>query len=221
MTALLRRAAAAALLCLAAIAVEGCAALFHQRAPVPGVREGEWAAARTARTRRASVYDGLIHRATGTVTYVGPAEREIRARRLAEWQGWPDPELEARLAADRALAGKEEEFILALYTAERAVNDLDSPASVWRATVVVDGLTLVPIKVEGLSADATVTGLYPYVGVFDQVYRLRFPSPPGGPLSGRAFQLDVASALGRLAFDFKGPEEDAETQKPLEPIRDR
>ncbi|BDG02442.1 hypothetical protein [Anaeromyxobacter oryzae] len=195
------RRVAAVLALAAATALAGCSAL-HPRQPVPATTEGEWGAARFAATRRFMLYDGLVHRATATATYLGPAEREARARRLAEWLDWTPEELDRRLAAERASAASEEQFLLSFYTADSKVNDLDAASSVWRVALHVDGAELLPVHVEGVEPDATVRGLFPFVGPFDVVYLVHFPKAPGGALAGRAFELRISSALGKIPLDF-------------------
>ena len=198
----LRTLAAAAL--VAALAGCGLGSLL-KREPTPGIREGTWAEVRGAATRRGSIYDGLEHRASATATFLGPAEREARARRLGEWLGWTPEELEKRLQQERTEAAQGEEFVLAFYTADTRANDLDSPRTVWRVAVEADEGELLPSRIEALDTDATITGLYPYVGVFDTVYRVRFPPSPKGPLEGRMFALEIASALGRIDLAYGGP----------------
>lgn len=196
----MRRALAAAAL---ALALAGCP--FHPRQPVPDPRVGEWADLRAAATRRVALYDGLEHRATATATHLGLVEREARAKRLAAWYGWTAGELEARLAAERAEAAQGEEFLLALYTANGKQNDLDAPRSIWRLAVRTEEGELIASKVEVVDVDATVAGLFPYVGTFDVVYRVRFPSPEK-PLAGRPFVLALSSALGKVDLDFGAPQ---------------
>ncbi len=203
-----RALAAAALAALAALAGCGLNSKLNTAlspAPTPGLREGEWAAVRGAATRRGSIYDGLEHRASVTVTYLGLAEREARARRLGEWFGWTQEELERRLKQERAEAAQGEEFLIAFYTADGKSNDLDATTSVWRVAVEVDEGELVASRVEALVADATLTALFPYVGGFDTVYRVRFPPTPGGPLAGRMFAFELSSAYGRIDLGFGGP----------------
>lgn len=196
------------LLAAAALAVvlAGCGALntLLARSPTPGLREGEWAAVRGDATRRGSVYDGVEHRATVTATHLGLPQREARARRLAEWLGWTPEELEARLAVERAEAAAGEEFLLAFYTAETKANDLDARSSIWRVALEVDEGELIASRIEAIDSDATVTGLFPYIGVFDTIYRVRFPPVAGGPIAGRMFALELSSALGRIDLGFGG-----------------
>jgi hypothetical protein len=185
------------------VALAGCVA--RSSAPVPGVSEGEWAAVRRDATRRAKLYDGLIHRATATATHLGAPEREARARRLGAWLGWTPEELDRRLAQERAEAETGEEFLVAFYTSDSKANDLDAPASIWRIAVEADEGDLVASRVQALDADATVRGLFPYVSLYDTVYRVVFPRAPDGPLEGRTFVLEFSSALGRLDLYFGAP----------------
>ncbi len=194
----MRRAAA-----IAALALAGCP--IHPRSPLPQTREGEWAIARDGATRRAILYDRLNHRATATATHLSLAVREARARRLAEWQGWTEQELSEALAKERADAGAGEEFVLAFYTADRRSNDLDAPRSIWRVAVKVEGTDLLARRVTSIDPDATTVGLFPYVGPFDTVYRVFLPHSPSGPLDGRPFVLEIASALGKLDVDYATP----------------
>ncbi len=191
----------AAALALAVLA--GCP--YHPRAPLPRPREGEWAVARDDFTRRVILYDGLTHRATATATYLAPAVREARARRLAEWLDWTPKELEDRLAQERADAAAGEEFLLAFYTAIQRENDLDAPKSIWRVALKVGSEDLLASRTTGALPDATTAALFPYVGSFDVVYRVIFPHSPSGPIEGRPFVLELASAVGKMTIDFGAP----------------
>jgi hypothetical protein len=205
------RAALAAL----ALALAGCA--FLQRAPLPATSEGAWASERDRATRRAYLYDGLKHRATATATLLSPEVREARARRLAEWFGWTPAELEARLAQERAEAQQGEELLVAFYAADPRDDDLDAPRSVWRVAARADETDLVATRVTSVERDATTLGLYPYVGPFDTVYRVFVPHPPAGPLGGRAFVFEIASARGKLTLDFGRPNGALTPQEPVPP----
>jgi hypothetical protein len=200
---------------LAAVALAGCP--WHPRSPLPRAREGEWAVARDASTRRAILYDGLNHRATATATYLSPEVREARARRLAEWLDWTPQELADRLAQEKAEAAAGEEFLLAFFTATSRENDLDAPRSVWRVALKVGDEDLLASRVTGISSDATTTGLFPYVGPFDVVYRVILPHSPSGAVAGRPFVLEIASALGKLQIDFGAPIEQP-VARPWEPV---
>jgi hypothetical protein len=199
---------------LAALALAGCA--FHRR-PQPPTTEGEWAHQRDAATRRAYLYDGLKHRATATATLLSLEVREARARRLAEWFGWTSAELDDRLAKERLEAEQGEEVVLSFYAADSRDNDLDAPRSVWRVAARADGADLVATRVTSVERDATVLGLYPYVGPFDTVYQVFMPHAPGGPLGGRPFVFEIASARGKITMDFGKPNGAVSPQEPVPP----
>jgi hypothetical protein len=189
------------------------------KAPDPGTREGEWAVRRNQATRRASLYDRFEHRATATVTYLSPEVRTARARRLGEWLGWTEQELQRHLDAEAAEAARYDDFVLAFYTSDRKSNDLDSRDSVWRVAINLgDGTELVTHDELALDRNATILHLYPYIGVFDTVYRVRFNRAPGPPLSTRPFQLELGSAMGKLEIAFRPG--DVGPDKSLERLQD-
>lgn len=196
------RAAAAA----AALALLGCGMFPPQ--PVPTASEGEWAVQRDRFTRGAKVYDRVDDRAFATATYQAPSVREARAARLAEWKAMTAEERERLLAAERAEGERWEEFMLAFYTSDRDSNDLSSTRSVWRLALVVEGAgDILPAgRPEIVRSDATMAGLYPYLGKFDVLYRVRFPRWKGDrPLAETPFRLVVAGAPGRLELRFDQP----------------
>ncbi len=197
------RARAAALLAAALLGPTGCP--FHPRAPTPGTNQGDWAQRRDGASRRYELYDGLVHRASATATYLSPEVREARARRLASWLSWTDAELTQRLADERAEAAAVDDFVIVFYTADRHDNDLDGLRSVWRVAVLVGSLEVLPTEIRALDDDATVRTLYPWIGPFDTVYRARFPHPPDGALAARPFVLRISSALGALPLDYGAP----------------
>ncbi|HEU4383860.1 MAG TPA: hypothetical protein VFR85_10225 [Anaeromyxobacteraceae bacterium] len=190
-----------------ALALGGCGVLPRQ--PVPTALEGEWAAQRDRFTRSAKAYDRLDDQVFVTATYQAPSVRQARAERLAEWKAMTAEERERLLASERAEGEQAEEFLLAFYTNDRAANDLASTQSVWRLALAVEAGELLPVRrPEIVRADATVTGLYPYVGQFDIVYRVRFPRWKGErPLHEIPFTLVVAGALAKVELRFNQPAE--------------
>lgn len=190
-------------LALAALLASAC--FVHPRQPQPRPGTGEWAEVRDGATRAKQLYDGVVHRANAIATHLTPRVREARATRLGDWLAWTPAELDRRLAEERAEAAKGEEFVLSFYTADEKANDLDAPKSTWRVAVVVDGINVLPLDIEAVKLDRTIYALYPLVGPFDTVYRVRFPPTPDGPLVGRAFVLRMTSALGSIDLDFGAP----------------
>jgi len=205
-----RRALLVALLALCGCgAIQGVKSRLPPRRPVPGPDAGEWADLRDAATRQAKLYDGFVHRASATATWLSPAVREAATRRLADWQGWSVAELEAALASERAEAAKGEEFVVSFYTAAWRDNDLDGSPSVWRFELTDGADQATAASASAVTDDATMKQLFPYIGPFDLVYRVRVPWK-GAALDGRPFQLRIAGALGRLSLDFGVPAAEAE-----------
>jgi len=193
--------AAAALLAAGA----GCSSIneFKTKKPEPGTREGDWAMIRDAATRRAVLYDRFVHRATVTATYLGPAQRRARVDRLAKWLDWTEEERVARQKAEDAEAAKYDDFLVSLYTSDHHDNDLDAKRSIWRVALdLADGKDVVSHDATVMDTDATLRNLFPYLGPFEIVYRVRFPRADGPPLSGQAFTLEFSSALGKLELSF-------------------
>jgi hypothetical protein len=180
-------------------------ACFYRPAPEPTPFEGTWARVRARYARSAKLYDGFATRAFAQVIYAAPEVRRARVNRLATWRGMTREEKERLAATERADGERWEEFLVSFFTADRGDNDLDSRDSVWRVALVVpgEGETL-PVSVEELRPDATIRELYPEVGDFDTVYRVRF-AHWRSPLTDRPFSLEIAGARGRLAFRWPGP----------------
>ncbi len=198
------RAGAAAL----AVVAVACSSLppafpFTAPQPQPTPEEGAWARARDRFTASAKLYDGLSTRAFVSAVYQAPEVRETRVARLAVWKNLAPQERDAMLAAERDEAAQFDDFIVSFFTADRADNDLDAQRSVWRLAVAVQGEgEAEPAKVEGVRTDATLRTLYPTIGDFDQVYRVRFPRWAAGALTDRRFELRMASARGKLDLAF-------------------
>ena len=192
-----------------AVALTGCATLggvkdrATTREPRQGPATAAFAVEREGASRRAALYDGLDHRADVSGTWLSPEVRLSASRQLAEWQGWSEAELSKAQAADLAAGEKGEEFVVAVFTAERKHNDLDGRPSVWHIELDDGTQRAAAASVEAMVADATVLQLFPYIGPFDLVYRVVVPWK-GAPLQGRPFVLRVASALGAMELDF-GP----------------
>jgi len=204
------RPAPLALLALAlALALAGCGAVqgvrshLPPREPVAGPEDKAYAELRDVASRRARLYDGFVHRADLNGTWLSPEVRQAGTRRLADWQSWGPQELEAALQADRAEAEKGEQFLLALYTADRKHNDLADQGSIWRVVLDDGSLQVTATTVELVPPDANLRQLFPYIGPFDVVYRARL-AWTGAPLAGRPFSLQVRGSLGALVLDF-GP----------------
>jgi hypothetical protein len=201
------RAGAAAI----ALALGGCATVsslpdrfpFTPAQPQPPTVEGAWARARDRFTASAKLYDGLSTRAFVSAVYQAPEVREARVARLAVWREMGPQERDALLAAERQEAAEYDDFLVSLFTVDRADNDLDASRSVWRVSLTVPGEgESEPLKIQQVRPDATLRTLYPVIGDFDTVYRVRFARWPKGALVERHFMLRIAGARGRMDLAF-------------------
>lgn len=192
------RRAAAVLALLAA----GCL----PRAPSPTTTEGRWAEERDRWTRSKKLYDRLDDIAFATATYQSLPVRLARVDRLAVWKGMTAEERAALEGQERADAAQFEDFFLDFYTFDRRANDLDLPGSTWRVALRVGDGQVLPSAISLVPAEPTVAVLYPYVGNFDTLYRVRFPAWRGErPLAETTFRLEISGALGRIDLDFAPP----------------
>ena len=197
-----------ALACVAALLLGGCATFpeafpFTPTQPRPPTEEGVWAQARDHFTASAKLYDGLTARAFVSSVYQAVDVRERRVARVSVWREMGPEERDKLIAAERDEAAQYDDFLVSLFTADRGDNDLDAPKSVWRLALSVAGEgEAEPLKIEPVRPDATVRTLYPNVGDFDVVYRVRFARWPNGSLADRKFTLRIAGARGRMDLAF-------------------
>jgi hypothetical protein len=169
--------------------------------PRPGPFEGEWAAARDGATRAGKLYDGLSTNAFIRAIYQPRSVRDARVARVAAWKALSVDETERLLVAERDDAARHEEFLVLLFTPDLTANDLDARNSVWRLALVVQGAPdVLPEHIEQVRADSMLRTLYPAIGDFDVVYRVRFPRQQ--ELAGKAFVLRLAGAQGRLDLQY-------------------
>lgn len=186
----------------------GCAEVpFIEPQPNPPPDQGEWAAVRDRATRAGKLYDGLATNAFVRAVYQGAEVRQARVTRLAAWTSMTPTERDRLLAAERDEAAQYDDFIVSLFTPDRADNDLDAIRSIWRVALVVPDVgERLPVKISQVKPDSTLRQLYPAIGDFDVVYRVRF-TRWDPPLGQRPFVLRLASARGRvdLAYDAARP----------------
>jgi hypothetical protein len=189
-----------ALLPVLLLLLAGC----RLRLPPPGPSEGrDWTEARLRWSRSAKLYDRFEAHAFVAVAYQAPALRQARLEQVADWRSMTTVERKALAEAEAAEASRWEEFLVSLYTSDPQDNDLDLGHSIWRLALVVDGEgEALPAEVKSVRTDAELRELYPFIGDFDAVYRVRYPRWKGEPLAGRRFQLRLAGARGQVALDF-------------------
>jgi hypothetical protein len=168
--------------------------------PKPGPDEGAWAQAREMQTRAVRLYDGLALRAFATVVWESPEVRTARVDRLATWKAMTDVERAAARRAEDDVAASFDEFTVALFTPDKNDNDLDANQSSWRLAVVTPTGEALPVKVTQYRVDSLLRTLYPRIGDFDVVYRVRFPKQAG--LGQTPFVFRMAGPRGKMDFPF-------------------
>ncbi len=191
----------AALLALAVLS--GCSILQNPRL---GPEADAWGAVRARWTRSADLHDRLQTHALASALYLAPEVRRRRVEQVAAWKAMTGEERSRAMAAEEAEAAKGEEFLVSLFTAEARDNDLVDRRSVWRVALVLDEGELLPTEVRTERIDTLLRDLYPFVGDYDTVYRIRLPRVPGEPLAGRRFVLRIAGSEGRMDFVFGSPQ---------------
>ncbi len=186
-----------------ALVLAGCARLpFTKPQPDPPASEGDWAVVRERATRGGKLYDGLGANAFVRAVYLAPDVREARVLRLGLWTAMTAEERERLLAVEREEVAQYDDFVVSLFTPDPLDNDLDAPKSIWRVALVVVGEgEALPVRISQMKADSTLRELYPNIGDFDVVYRVRFARWKPA-LAGRPFTLRLGGARGKLDLDF-------------------
>lgn len=186
-------------LLIAALAT-GCA--FMHPPPEPAESRA-WEAERARWSRQARLYDRFEAHAFAAAVYQAPALRLRRAEQVAAWRAMTAPERQRLLDAEVAEAERFEDFVVTFYTHDPKDDDLGAKDSVWRVALVVEGEgEALPLEIRPEKADAQVRELYPQIGDFDTVYRVRFARWKGAPLAGRPFLLRIVGPEGRIEFRY-------------------
>jgi hypothetical protein len=193
---------------LALLLATGC--LHASPQPEPEPEEIRWVAARAGHTGTVKLYDGLALVAFADATWESPEVRAARVERVASWRAATEPERAALRAEEEALAARYDELTLSFFTPDTAENDLDASTTAWRIALVPQaGPERLPVEVRVLRADALLRALYPTIGDFDVVYRIRF-ARAAEPLAP-PFTLRIAGPRGRIDFRFAPGAEPAVT----------
>lgn len=153
-------------------------------------------------TRHQSLYQGLQRRLIWAATLEAPRFRQIRTAAYASIRRLTKAEFEALRREEARVGDDYLDFFVGFFTEQLTWNDLDSPDSIWRMDLMVDGLLVLrPISIERVAnPDPNVRALYPYLGAFSRAYRVRFARKDelGKPLIGagaHSLTLRVSSAV--------------------------
>lgn len=161
-------------------------------------------------TRSADEYDGFESRVFVYATYWGP---ELTAAWLARYEQLfePLPEDLARLRKERKAATTEaHEVFVALYTNERAWNDLEREEPAFRLWLGNDaGQKVAPLSIERVRDRNGVTAaFFPYLSHFRTGYHVRFPltTAEGLPVvsgSARRFHLMLTGPMAQVTLTWE------------------
>ncbi|MFQ5896021.1 MAG: hypothetical protein ACE5JJ_09455 [Nitrospinota bacterium] len=106
------------------------------------------------------------------------------------------------LVAKEAASRSEREFIMAVSTGEAGWNDFDKKDSMWSLRLELPGgRRVAPKEIRRFRLDPEgdpLLTLYPFIGLWDTVYSVRFPLPPGAVAREEPIKLIISSVLGRL-----------------------
>lgn len=178
----------------------GC---YFMRPPREPEESRAWAVELHRWARRARLYDRFEAHAFASAVYQAPELRVRRVEQVAAWRAMTAPERQKLLDAEAGEAARYEDFLVGFYTHDPKDDDLGAKDSVWRVALVVEGEgEELPLEIRPQKADAQLRELYPAVGDFDTVYRVRFARWKGAPLAGRPFLLRIAGPEGRIEFRY-------------------
>lgn len=162
--------------------------------------DGRFAQANQKWAQEKQIYDAFDVKMFFGVTDESWEFRQSRIERLALLRQSTPEETNGQLAVEKADHDKYQEFTFAVHPNERQFDDFDRGDSIWRTALITPKGEALPLKWERISRpDVNTRALYPYVGDFWVLYKLRFNRvvPPETPVT-----LRFASSVGHIDFSF-------------------
>ena len=203
----LSRGPVAILVCLSvAAAVAGCASFYVK----PGVAyhgtRHSYNKVLENWTREAAIYQGLETVAMFHATYLSKEFLDAFSRETARAKNLSQDQKEKIIARAMEEHNNSLRFVVALFTSEKHLNDLDSRTSSWGVTLInSDGNRVEPQrirKIAGMPYEMRV--LYPYIDEWSEIYEIDFPpalaatqAPTIREGSG-SFTLEISGAAGQV-----------------------
>ncbi|BDG08861.1 hypothetical protein [Anaeromyxobacter paludicola] len=167
--------------------------------------EGPWGAVRDRWSRHDELYDRFDTRAFADALFLAPEVRSARADRVAAWKSMTQAERSALASDEHVEAEAYDDFVVALFTPDKGENDLGDKRSPWRIALVLPDGEVLPDRVDELDPGASPRALYPFLGDFQVLYRVRFVRFTGrAALETMPFSLRIAGPSGKLEFRW-GP----------------
>ncbi len=153
-------------------------------------------------TRKVELYDGFDTVASGWATWRTLALRGALGEASARAYGLKGEAAQALRKDEEDAARRAQEFHIALYTPRRAMNDLESPASLWRIFLELPGGDrLEPIRVVHLDKSDKSAVEYPYVSPWTREYSVSFPLI-GSSETYDHLTLLIAGPPGQMRFEY-------------------
>lgn len=153
-------------------------------------------------TRSAKLYQGLENKMFVTATMHAPEFRRAFPVAFPEIYGQGGNITRRELVELTGDVEAYHNFFLSVYTPVIKWNDLASPQSIWRVTLLGDSEVAVgPKEIVPVKIDENLRAVYPYIGHFDKCYLVRFPMTDAMDRlvldeHSHSFRLRIASALG-------------------------
>lgn len=161
-----------------------------------------------------SLYVGLDLRAFLAITWLSPALQLEQAGAIAQMRGLSQEEKDELLACSEEEQGLYLDFLLSLYTARRAWNDLAAKDSIWRVELLAPGgAVFLPLSIERVfQPDANLIALYPFISRFATTYKIRFAATDEEgeallPAGTERLRLRLISAVARSEPHWRLKEE--------------
>ena len=162
----------------------------------------EGARLRDAQTRHGEAILDLSTTLRVSATRICPELAGALAGRRCDARQCRADERRERVAAAHSHAQRETHFILGVYTAKLAWNDLDARDSTWTVTLHMDGVRAPAGTILALRDRDAHARLFPELDGFDEAYEVSFPV---AYVESRELSLTISGLQGQLRLDWMAP----------------
>ena len=153
-------------------------------------------------TRSAELYEGFDTVAKGWATWRAPELRSALAETAIASYGLVGEPADRMRREEERSARRVREFHLALYTGKSGWSDLESPDSLWRASLELpSGERLAPIQIVRLAKTDRSAVEYPYVTRWTREFSIFFPTVLESQ-GETGVTLTLSGPLGTMTFSF-------------------
>lgn len=166
-------------------------------------RDNEFRQAQARFTDQDEVYSGFATVLLASGTYKSPAFRQAYVRKYAADYRFDQAAEDEMMTRELARGEEAMEFILALYTPDRAKLRLEGHDSLWRVYLQTGADEQIkPFEIRPINNQRkTLEEYYPYVTAWVDLYRVTFLTAP--PKDGEAeIRLVVTGVMGSASLSF-------------------